>query len=162
MGIREELLALKAEHGPLLKVEVVLAWAEAHSDSALHGELTWDNAHAAHLYRLDQIRNLIQIHVKNQEGHRQLISLSIDRGHEGGGYRDRDAVLAAPDLRKVLLNDAIGELVHLRTKYAYFKELGDVWRAIDKAAHRYRGGGDRAKSAPRSPARGSAPGPAPS
>jgi hypothetical protein len=74
----------------------------------LHAELEWDDTIAGHNWRLFQVRRLILIHVRTEEGVKQIVSRTIDRT-KGGGYRHLDAVMAAPDLRSVLLKDALDE-----------------------------------------------------
>lgn len=131
MSVQSELLALQASH-PLLQVETVVGWAQAHPTSALHASFTWDNDVAGHQFRLWQARQLIAIHIINVEGVRQLVSLSIDRtNQQGGGYRDLNTVLAAPAMREMLLADALRELERVQMKYETLVELASVWVAVN-------------------------------
>jgi hypothetical protein len=132
--IRSELEAIRLENNHhVLHVDHVVDWAKSHPDSALHGQFEWDNKKAAAEFRKVQARHLIAIHVVNVEGKRTLVSLTIDRVR-GGGYRNVDDVGKLPDLRAVMIKDAIEDLERVRTKYAHVKELEKVWIEIDAAA----------------------------
>ena len=125
MTIRSELIELQQQAGGLLQVEAAVEWASENTDSALYKSLEWDNDKAGHEWRCHQIRRLIAIHVVNDDGVRQMVSLTIDRGD--GGYRDLDAVMAVPDLRSILLRDALSELERVQKKYEMVSELAKVW-----------------------------------
>lgn len=79
----------------LLSAEAVLRFAEKNKKSAIAGELTWDDKIAGRLYRLDEVRCLIQkyatytLTVGPAQGRtmRGTLSLMGDRANEGGGYR---------------------------------------------------------------------------
>lgn len=131
MSIRDELLSL--ERDGVLVAEEAVSWAADHPSSDLHKALEWDNKKAGHEYRLEQMRKLIRIHIVNDEGIRQVVSLSIDRTKEGGGYRPLDTVIATPSMRIVLLDDALKELDRLRAKYSMLSELARVWDETEKA-----------------------------
>lgn len=131
MTIRDELLALKTKDG-LIVPERAHSWAAKHPESKLHAGLIWDDAVAGYQHRLWQIRRLIAIHIVTDEGARQVVSLSVDRQRPSGGYRDLDDVLPKPDLREVLLNDALAELERVQAKYSRLQELNEVWAAKDK------------------------------
>jgi hypothetical protein len=62
---------------------------------------------------------------------RETVSLTIDRNHAGGGYRLISDVLATPNMRRVLLQDALDELERVKRKYESLTELAKVW---DEAA----------------------------
>lgn len=131
MSIRDELLALKRDDG-LILASAAEEWARTHPESALHKSLQWDDAIAGHEYRLMQVRRLISIHIVSEAGERQVVSLSIDRTKPAGGYRDLDDVLPQPDLRDVLLQDALAELERVQAKYSRLQELNEVWAAKDR------------------------------
>jgi hypothetical protein len=125
MTIRSELIELQQQAGGLLQVEAAVEWASENKESALHKSLEWDDEAAGHEWRCHQIRRLIAIHVINDMGQRQLVSLTIDR--KDGGYRDLASVIAAPDLRSVLLGDVLAELERIQRKYEGITELAKVW-----------------------------------
>lgn len=139
MTIRDELTALQQRDG-LLRPEAAVAWAREHNQSALHGALEWNDTIAAEAHRLQQVRQLIALHVVNEKGIRAMVSLTIDRTG-AGGYRDIESVLATPDLREVLLADALAELERMRAKYESLVELAKVWDEIHRVqtAQRRRG-----------------------
>lgn len=144
--IRDELLAIKGNNEFLL-VEEAEAWARAHPESYLYRSLEWDNEKAGHEYRLHQLRRLIALHIVTEEGARSMISLSIDRHREGGGYRDLDSVLASKSLHGILLDDALRELKRVQLKYDHLKELAPVWSAAEKVRRKRqpkKGGDERA------------------
>jgi hypothetical protein len=71
---------------------------------------------------------------------RGLVSLSIDRGHDGNnGYRGLDDVIAREDLRSIMMQDALAELERVQARYAKLTELQEVWEAADKVRTRKRG-----------------------
>jgi hypothetical protein len=143
-SISAELLALKDRAG-LIHAPKAVEWARENPDSMLHDHLEWDDKKAAESHRVWQVRQLIALHVVNDEGDRLLVSLSIDRGD--GGYRPLDDVLAAPALKDVMLQDALRDLDHLKRKYARLNELVRVWDAAQQAAK------DAAKGPRKRPAR---------
>ena len=129
MTIRDELVTLQQRDG-VLKPEVAVEWARSHPTSALHSALDWNDTTAAQQYRIWQIRQLIAVHVVNEKGVRQIVSLSIDRVNDGGGYRDLDTVMSSPPLREVLLSDALTDLERARLKYEGLTELARVWSEV--------------------------------
>lgn len=132
MGIKDELLSLQQKAGGLLQVEPTVEWARQHPKSDLHAALDWDNESAGHSWRCQQVRRLIAIHIVSEVGTRQVVSLSIDRVQPQGGYRDLNDVMAAPDMREILLEDALNELARVRERYRQLKELAEIWEAIDR------------------------------
>lgn len=143
MSIESELLALKK--GEFLVAEEVHSWAKAHPESALYLALQWDDEKAAYEHRLWQIRRLISIHITYAGGERKFISLSVDRGRTGGGYRDLDDVIRDRSLYAVALADALRELERMREKYEHLKQLKPIWSAVRKVrtrtATKAKGGG---------------------
>lgn len=137
MTIRDELLNFKNEDG-LIRVEEAESWARSNPDSALHQSLEWDDAKAGQAYRFMQVRRLIAIHIVNEEGTRQVVSLSIDRTKPGGGYREVEDVVKAKPLRDVMLSDALAELERVQAKYQTLQELAEVWAAKDNVKRRRR------------------------
>lgn len=136
MTIREELLALQAEH-TVLQGETVIEWAQENTESALYAALEWDDKVAGHEYRLSQVRRLIAIHVVSKEGVRQLISLKIDRAVDKGGYRLIDDVLSDQNMREMMLSEALADFERLRLKYEGLREFARVWdelRAVEARA----------------------------
>jgi hypothetical protein len=133
MSIRSELLSLQhSDPQNVLHAEDAISWAAENPNSDLHAALEWNDQKAAHEHRLSQVRHLIQLHVVNDDSTPMLVSLSIDR-RRGGGYRSLDEVGRVPELREVLLADALAELERVQTKYARVTELMRVWEEAERA-----------------------------
>lgn len=138
--VRDELLALRDNKG-LINVRRTVQWARKHKSSALHAQLNWDDESAGEDWRCHQVRQLIALHITRVAGERQFISLSIDRnsgrgnGHVGG-YRALVDVMKKPDLRAIMLQDALTELERVRTKYDGIAELNKVWEEAAKVRER--------------------------
>lgn len=128
--ITAELESLRDDQG-LIHAERAVKWARRNRRSALHGFLEWDDSVAAERYRVDQIRNFVQVHISDPLGFRRYVSLSIDR-QAGGGYRPVGEVLSRQDLRQVMLDDAIDDLSRLQRLYVSLKELQPVWDCINR------------------------------
>jgi len=135
MTIKDELLKLKNSDGFLNPSEVV-AWAKNHPASEIYGSLLWDDKKAGYLYRVEQVRGLIQTHLVNVTGQRETVSLTIDRSADTG-YRDLKDVLPVPTLRQVLLADALNELERMHKKYEHLQELVTVWEATAQVRKQY-------------------------
>lgn len=138
MTIKDELVALKADE-PLFHPKDAVAWARKNTRSALHKSLEWDDSVAGEKWRIHQVRQLVAIHIVNDEGVRQWHALSIDQ--PDGGYRERGEILEVPSLRECLLTDALRALERVQREYNDVKELVEVWDAIDRAK-------SKAKSSP--------------
>lgn len=129
MSIKAEILAIKASSPDgMFHVESGHDWAVAHPESDLHRALEWNDATAGYQWRLSQIRQLVRLHVVNDDGAPQLVSLSFDRS-KAGGYRDLSDVLGDRTLTDVLLRDALDDLERVRKKYETVTELARVWEA---------------------------------
>jgi len=127
--IRDELLALKDSDG-LLVPETVLEWARRHQRSALHAAINWDVNYNVVGYLLIQVRNLITLNIRDDRKAPEMISLSIDRAKEGGGYREISDILVKPSLRRVMLRDALQELDLLQRRFEELEELEEIWGAV--------------------------------
>lgn len=131
MSIRDELLAIQsASEDGILHCHHVVEWARDHPNSALHSAIEWNNNAAADAYRLWQVRRLVQLYITSGDTAGQVVSLSIDR-KAGGGYRSVSDVAARPDLREVMLQDALDELERVQAKYQRVEALASVWREAE-------------------------------
>jgi len=130
--LHAELMGLRDKAG-LIDARAAVKWARRNTRSQLHSELEWDDDAAAEEFRVYQVRQLIAIDLVDGGGVRKIVSLSIDRA-SGGGYRDIEQVAAAPNLRAILLQDALSELNRLRERYKRLSELAVVWSATDQVA----------------------------
>lgn len=134
MTIKTELLKLyeKAPDG-LLKPQTAVDWARDNPASALYKALEWDDTKAADGYRCEQVRHLIRVTlINNDDGVREMISLTIDRVNPGGGYRDIDRILASEKMTRVMLEDALAELDRVHRKYEALAVLSGVWEEVGR------------------------------
>ncbi len=130
-GIATELLKLKNDSGVINPAEAV-TWARTNRKSRLHAALEWDNDVAGERYRIWQVRSLISIHITDPDGGRRFVSLSIDRKHDGSnGYRSLEDIAARPDLREIMLKDALADLERVQARYSKLSELQPVWEQAD-------------------------------
>jgi predicted DNA-binding protein with PD1-like motif len=130
-SIASELLKLR-DKGGKISASGAVEWAAKNKKSHLHAALEWDDAIAGAAHRVWQVRSLIAVHVLDAEGARRFVSLSIDRGE--GGYRQISDVMSNADLRKIMIEDALGELQRMERKYKHLQELEVVWAARDRVA----------------------------
>ena len=134
-AIVDELRRIQDAHAGWLKPEDVIMEARP-SGARLHDEFEWNDGKAAHKYRMEQARELIQVCVEyypqTEKMTRVFVSLSTDR-RKGGGYRDMRVVLGNREYREQMLQDALEEMQRFRVKYAVLKELASVFSAMSKA-----------------------------
>lgn len=122
--------ALRDEEG-MIHAPKVVQWARRNRRSAWHEHLLWDDKEAGERYRIDQVRQFIQVHISDPVGFRRYVSLSIDR-KAGGGYRPVSEVLSRQDLKAIMLDDALDDLNRLRRLYVSLRELQPIWDCIDR------------------------------
>lgn len=131
MTIKSELLTIQhASTDNILHAGDVVEWARDNPESALHRAIEWNNQKAADAHRLWQVRQLIAVHVVSDDGAPMVVSLSIDR-NAAGGYRAISDVAEKPDLREIMLADALAELERVQLKYQRVTELSKVWEEAD-------------------------------
>lgn len=130
--VGEEIVALTASDGKIYP-SIVVEWARANPTSALYQKFNWDVEQAAREHWLWTARQLISVHVIDLAGDRSTISLRIDRP-TGGGYRDLGAVLSNEQLRRMAVEQAVGELHRWADRYKHLAELQTVFRAVDRVA----------------------------
>lgn len=144
----QELDYIRKRDGGIISPSAVVEFARQPS-THLHNRFDWNNSTAAEKYRLWQARQIISLeltvieipkqkgkkvidlHVKPLPETRAFISLSTERGTEGG-YMSIEDILENPNLRVQLLEDAKHELATFRKKYAVLNELAKVFQAIDE------------------------------
>ena len=101
--------------------------------SELHKCFEWDDKKAAEKYRIQQARsimcNLVFVSDSKKEDLRVFYNLTFEKAE----YHPTTLIMQNPDEYIALLCKAKGELLAFRKKYSMLKELGDVFRAIDKA-----------------------------
>lgn len=135
MTIEEELELVCNQNGGVLRAEDVVEFARD-SGTALHSKFTWDDGQAAHLYRLQQARNVINVMVRMVENVSApvpiYVSLVEERRSPGGGYRRTEDVMRDPEQRLLILKQAQKELESWQRRYAAFDEFGRVFREIER------------------------------
>lgn len=135
--INAALMELAQRKGGRLHAQDVVEAARA-EDSPLHHRFEWDDSKAAEEWRYWQARAMISVAVniiptKNaNKVTRAFVSLSIDRGHQGG-YRVMTDVLSNDTLRQQLLDDALEQMGSFRVKFAAIEELGNVFNEMRRA-----------------------------
>jgi len=133
--IAKELRVIAKRNGGILKAEDVVEAARPKS-SPLHSRFNWNDSEAAHQFRLEQARKLIQVTVSyikvgdQNRAFRVWCSVPSDRREEGGGYREVSAVLRNSAMREELIAAALNEMRHFEEKYRSLKELTGVMTEI--------------------------------
>ncbi len=122
----------------LLKPEDVVEFAKS-PDTTLHSRFQWDDSKAAHSYRIDQAREIIQrvfvtVLEKPETEHRAFVSLVTDRVRDGGGYRTLVEVMNSAAHRATYVRQALNDVTFWRQKYEAIVELQPIFAAIDKVA----------------------------
>lgn len=123
--------------------ESVVGYAEnLPKGNPLHDYFEWNNNKAAREYRIVQARELLRVtvdYLPHKTGGyvkvRAFQSLSPDRNKDGG-YRITADVLNDEEMKKVLLADAIRELMAFQRKYHDLKELTVVFESIETVLHK--------------------------
>jgi DNA-binding cell septation regulator SpoVG len=138
--IREELEQVRRQDPKgLLRPEAVVDWAQAHRNSALHGEFEWSDAVAAREYRILQAQRVIRAVVVQVPDTRRTIrayvSVPSDRAREGG-YRDVASALVRA--RQELVNDALADLAAFGNRYSHLPELGPLFAEVVLLIERFR------------------------
>jgi hypothetical protein len=146
----EELEIVRESNSGILDAERVVFYAR-NPETALHSKFQWDDTKAAEAYRLSQARQIIRLEVtvvKAEPGgkinflpkiqpdnhgslHRKYVSLSHDRGVDGG-YRLLSDVVANPAMRHQLLTDAKRDMQIFRKKYGSLDALSGIFSEMDK------------------------------
>jgi hypothetical protein len=137
-----ELQEIAAQNQGILRCADVVSAAEP-QESPLHARFEWDDGRAGHLYRLEQARTLIQeCSITTPQAPTlcvpAFISLAADRSLPGGGYRAIEDVMTDKERRAQMLEEALGELKALQSRYGHLNELAQVWSATARAKKRSR------------------------
>jgi len=128
MTVEDELVALRNEDG-MINPRTALQWARDNRESQLAARIEWDDSRAAEEFRLGQVRRLIAIHVRTEDGNRGTISLIADRRRDGG-YREVETVLLNSEMRAIALREALRELRRFEQRYRHLQELAGVFAAV--------------------------------
>jgi hypothetical protein len=127
-NLRDELLAIRSEHGRLTPEAVVQA-ASA-DDHPLHDRFEWDDTTAARKYRLAQARQLIRV-VRETYTDRQGNPADVRTFHaipraEGMAYEPLGEIVRDDVASKVLMNSMEREWRQLKARYEHFSEFRDL------------------------------------
>jgi len=131
------LRSLAEKHGGFLRAPDVVAAARPDS-SPLHSYFTWDDSEAAQKYRLNEAARLIRVVVavipglKTSDPVRVFLSLKNDR-NPLGGYRTSISILSDPEMRAVLVEEALSDMALFRRRYERLSELAAVFAAMSGA-----------------------------
>jgi hypothetical protein len=127
MSLRDQLMAVKAEHGRLTPAAVVdAARPKSHP---LHERFEWDNRVAGEAWRRVQASELIRsVRVVYREGDDESPSRSVRAFHavrdeEGHGYEAAEDVAADPIKRAIVLRDMEREWHQMHRRYGDFEEF---------------------------------------
>lgn len=112
-------------------------------DAILHPEFEWDDEKAAHEYRKDQARHLIdhvvvvKVDTEPQDFVRAFVSI---RTEEGPRYTETAYAFSVPDLREDVLSQAMADMRTFERRYHQYLDLAKVMDmarlAISKARKR--------------------------
>jgi len=132
-AIKMELEAIRKKAGGVLNPPDVVEFAK-NPKTALHMRFEWDDTKAAAEYRLWQAREIIRVCVtvlpQDNKPIRAYVSLVDDRGKNG--YRSIGDVMADPERRSALIDQALRELNQFQAKYRRIKELSPVFDAAKR------------------------------
>ena len=110
--------------------------------SALHSLFEWDDSKAAELYRLKQATDVItHIHIvieeKPEQPYRAFVNIQESSGQtEQGRFINIRSAMENEETRRIVLNAAISEAKRFSQKYASYKELSEIFEAIDRGSER--------------------------
>lgn len=111
-------------------------------DSALHSLFEWDDSKAAEQYRLKQATDVItHIHIRVEENpkepYRAYVNIQQSDGQtEKGRFINVTTAMENEETRRIVLSAAMTEMKRFSAKYAKYKELSEVFEAIDKTLKR--------------------------
>lgn len=137
----QELERIRKENGGVLTPQLVLNEAKD-KNNLLHDYFEWDNTVAADKFRINLARHLINhieiVIVSNGTEKQQRAYLNVTKANENNDeevqrvYVTIEKALSEPELRKQVLANALREAEFWKEKYHDYKELSEVFLAIDK------------------------------
>jgi hypothetical protein len=136
--VGEHLEGLRAASGSLTAARVVKD-AKARR-SPLHEFFQWDNTAAANEYRLEQARHLLRSLVvvyehipQHKEPVRAFVTFEKSEQVDRGAYIAVCDAMSNAELRKELVEQALGEAQEWQKRYEGLVELKAIFEAIAKA-----------------------------
>lgn len=137
--VGERIAQIIQTHGGKVEAADILKDAQKKS-SPLHDYFEWDDAVAAHEYRLTQAREILRsIKVEITDAETQeigeirafMVPDEQSRGEERlAGYRPIEDIMANPELRAMKIQEAWSQLEAWKARYEGLSELAEVFRLI--------------------------------
>ena len=133
--VGKEFERLEEKNGKLTAVDV-LDSAKS-EDSPLHKLFEWDDTVAANKYRLSQasfyIRILVRTEVEEEKPKTFRAYVNVNPNPQSAGtFENTVTALSKEETRRIVLNNALKELINFQNKYNTLTELSAVFSAIDK------------------------------
>lgn len=133
----DSILEIKDKEG--LTAEAIVEEARK-KRSPLHNFFDWDDSVAAHKWRLQQARvliNEVKVVVENEEyfafeNVSVIVSTNENEQETAKLYLTRNEILSNKDLREQMLGRAWNALEYWRSQYGNYEVFSPVTRAIDK------------------------------
>ena len=125
--------AIAARHGGVCQPGALVDAAKSVKHPC-HIMFEWDDTAAGAAWRVEQARRIIRsVRIERAPDERTAPAyVHVRQATNGmGGYMSTPAVLAAPDLRRQVLADAVAQLRGLQARFDTLAELGPVWAALD-------------------------------
>jgi len=136
---RQEFHQLAADNNGRFDAAQALEFA-LDENTELHKIPTWDQAKAAKLYNLDEMRRAarsIQVEFDESPGQpSRAFEFDVTQPKRQNGYkpyRSTEDLMKDEEARAALLQRALNDLINCRRKYHLLQELAIVFRAIDEA-----------------------------
>lgn len=135
-AVGERLERLRAAGAGELTPEAVVADAR-HPGSPLHPLFKWDEAEAAHQYRLVQARALIRAVIVRYRaapgnGARSVVAFVNLKEGDRQYYTATAVALSDPERRAIVLRQAWEDFQALRKRYADLIEFAQLFAALDE------------------------------
>lgn len=140
------ILEVKDTHG--LTPEAVVEEAK-NPESPLHHIFDWDDTVAAHKWRLQQARvliNEIEIVVENGTVYPAFENVTVvlettDNSKETERqYFSRPEIMAEPNMREQVIRRAMAQAVYWKHQYSSYQELSPIFEAISEVGSRIKEG----------------------
>lgn len=105
-------------------------------DAPLHPALTWDDAKAAELHRLNEARTLVRaVRVEKDDSTvskvPQFVSVRV-QAIDSSAYVKTAVAMSDEEMRRQVLTDAMRQLRGWQTRYKHLTEFSGVTKAIDQ------------------------------
>lgn len=127
----KEILNVKKEKG-LTPESIVERATNVHSE--LHELFNWDDNSAAHQWRLQQARvliNEIRVIIEEKEFH-AFENINITEEAGSNEYLERKEILDNEQFRQLMIKKAFSYLVYWKEQYKDYKEFNPIFKNIEK------------------------------